>query len=219
MRGIGRADRERARGARARHRAHERIRAIACRSSFPAASSSASRLPARSSSSPISCCSTSRLSALDLKLREEMRDEIHRIVRELSITTVFVTHDQGEALVLSDLVAVMNDGVIEQLDTPQADLSHARDRASSPISSAVPMCSPAAQCRRTPALFDTDAGIALPIARDGADRRPSRSGRKTSMLVGRDRRRCGTSAPSSSARASSAVVIEYTRRDGERPSI
>jgi putative spermidine/putrescine transport system ATP-binding protein len=58
------------------------------------------------------------LSALDLKLREEMRDEIHRIVRELNITTVFVTHDQGEALVLSDLVAVMNDGMIEQLGTP-----------------------------------------------------------------------------------------------------
>ena len=55
------------------------------------------------------------LSALDLKLREEMRDEIHRIVRELGITTVFVTHDQGEALVLSDLVAVMNAGRVEQM--------------------------------------------------------------------------------------------------------
>ena len=59
------------------------------------------------------------LSALDLKLREEMRDEIHRIVRELKLTTVFVTHDQGEALVLSDLVAVMSDGRIEQLDAPR----------------------------------------------------------------------------------------------------
>jgi putative spermidine/putrescine transport system ATP-binding protein len=59
------------------------------------------------------------LSALDLKLREEMRDEIYRIVRELNITTVFVTHDQGEALVLSDLVAVMNAGQIEQFATPQ----------------------------------------------------------------------------------------------------
>lgn len=58
------------------------------------------------------------LSALDLKLREEMRDEINRIVRELKITTVFVTHDQSEALVLSDYVAVMNGGVVEQLDTP-----------------------------------------------------------------------------------------------------
>ena len=59
------------------------------------------------------------LSALDLKLREEMRDEIHRIVRGLGITTVFVTHDQGEALVLSDVVAVMNAGVIEQIGSPQ----------------------------------------------------------------------------------------------------
>jgi putative spermidine/putrescine transport system ATP-binding protein len=59
------------------------------------------------------------LSALDLKLREEMRDEIHRIVRELGITTVFVTHDQGEALVLSDLVAVMNAGRVEQLASPR----------------------------------------------------------------------------------------------------
>ncbi|HEX9448004.1 MAG TPA: ABC transporter ATP-binding protein [Dongiaceae bacterium] len=58
------------------------------------------------------------LSALDLKLREEMRDEINRIVRELKITTVFVTHDQSEALVLSDFVAVMNSGLVEQLDTP-----------------------------------------------------------------------------------------------------
>ena len=59
------------------------------------------------------------LSALDLKLREEMRDEIHRIVRELGITTIFVTHDQGEALVLSDLVAVMNAGQVEQLAAPR----------------------------------------------------------------------------------------------------
>ena len=59
------------------------------------------------------------LSALDLKLREEMRDEIHRIVRSLGITTVFVTHDQGEALVLSDLVAVMNAGRVEQIASPR----------------------------------------------------------------------------------------------------
>jgi putative spermidine/putrescine transport system ATP-binding protein len=59
------------------------------------------------------------LSALDLKLREEMREEIYRIVRELNITTVFVTHDQSEALVLSTKVAVMNAGAIEQLDTPE----------------------------------------------------------------------------------------------------
>jgi spermidine/putrescine ABC transporter ATP-binding subunit len=58
------------------------------------------------------------LSNLDLKLREEMRIEILAIQRRLGIATVFVTHDQGEALVLSDRVAVMNGGRIEQFGTP-----------------------------------------------------------------------------------------------------
>ncbi len=58
------------------------------------------------------------LSNLDLKLREEMRVEIVAIQRRLGITTVFVTHDQGEALVMSDRIAVMNDGRIEQIGDP-----------------------------------------------------------------------------------------------------
>ena len=58
------------------------------------------------------------LSNLDLKLREEMRVEIAGIQRRLGITTVFVTHDQGEALVMSDRIAVMNAGRIEQLGRP-----------------------------------------------------------------------------------------------------
>jgi ABC-type Fe3+/spermidine/putrescine transport system ATPase subunit len=58
------------------------------------------------------------LSNLDLKLREEMRVEIAALQRRLGITTVFVTHDQGEALVMSDRIAVMNAGRIEQLGGP-----------------------------------------------------------------------------------------------------
>jgi putative spermidine/putrescine transport system ATP-binding protein len=58
------------------------------------------------------------LSNLDLKLREEMRVEIAGLQRRLRITTVFVTHDQGEALVMSDRVAVMNAGRLEQVGTP-----------------------------------------------------------------------------------------------------
>ena len=58
------------------------------------------------------------LSNLDLKLREEMRVEIAGLQRSLGITTVFVTHDQGEALVMSDRVAVMNAGRIEQIGRP-----------------------------------------------------------------------------------------------------
>src|SRR5687767_11695204 len=58
------------------------------------------------------------LSNLDLKLREEMRVEIAGLQRRLGITTVFVTHDQGEALVMSDRIAVMNAGRIEQIGEP-----------------------------------------------------------------------------------------------------
>jgi putative spermidine/putrescine transport system ATP-binding protein len=58
------------------------------------------------------------LSNLDLKLREEMRVEIAELQRALAITTVFVTHDQSEALVMSDRIAVMNAGRIEQVGRP-----------------------------------------------------------------------------------------------------
>jgi ABC-type Fe3+/spermidine/putrescine transport system ATPase subunit len=58
------------------------------------------------------------LSNLDLKLREEMRVEIAGLQRRLGITTVFVTHDQGEALVMSDRIAVMNAGRLEQVGRP-----------------------------------------------------------------------------------------------------
>jgi spermidine/putrescine transport system ATP-binding protein len=58
------------------------------------------------------------LAALDRKLREEMRAELRDIQRTVGITTVFVTHDQHEALSLSDRIAVMNAGRIEQLGVP-----------------------------------------------------------------------------------------------------
>jgi spermidine/putrescine ABC transporter ATP-binding subunit len=59
------------------------------------------------------------LAALDRKLREGMRDELRAIQRSVGITTVFVTHDQAEALGLSDRIAVMNRGRIEQLGAPR----------------------------------------------------------------------------------------------------
>jgi ABC-type Fe3+/spermidine/putrescine transport system ATPase subunit len=58
------------------------------------------------------------LGALDLKLREQMQVELKQIQRDLGITFIFVTHDQEEALTLSDRVAVFNNGRIEQLGTP-----------------------------------------------------------------------------------------------------
>ena len=63
------------------------------------------------------------LAALDLKLREAMQFELKRIQREVGITFVFVTHDQGEALTMSDRIAVMNEGRVEQIGTPE-DIYH-----------------------------------------------------------------------------------------------
>lgn len=59
------------------------------------------------------------LSNLDAKLRIEMRNAIKRIQQQIGITTVYVTHDQEEALAVSDRIAVMNNGVIQQTGTPQ----------------------------------------------------------------------------------------------------
>src|SRR5215212_9613574 len=59
------------------------------------------------------------LSNLDAKLREEMRTEIRRIQKTLGITTVYVTHDQSEAMTLSDRIVVMNRGKIEQVAPPR----------------------------------------------------------------------------------------------------
>ena len=58
------------------------------------------------------------LSALDAKIRVSLRSEIREIQRELGITTIFVTHDQEEALTMSDRVVVMNGGIAEQVGTP-----------------------------------------------------------------------------------------------------
>lgn len=58
------------------------------------------------------------LSNLDAKLREEMRTEIRRIQQTLNITSVYVTHDQIEAMTLSDRIVVMNEGVIDQIGSP-----------------------------------------------------------------------------------------------------
>ena len=59
------------------------------------------------------------LAALDLKLRKDMQKELRRIQRQLGITFVFVTHDQEEALTMSDRVVVMDGGKIQQIGTPQ----------------------------------------------------------------------------------------------------
>ncbi|WP_333773760.1 ABC transporter ATP-binding protein [Streptomyces sp. IBSBF 3136] len=68
------------------------------------------------------------LAALDLKLRRQMQVELKQIQREVGITFVFVTHDQDEALTMSDRIAVMNEGRIEQCGTPEDVYEHPASR-------------------------------------------------------------------------------------------
>ena len=89
------------------------------------------------------------LSALDAKVRASLRDEIRRIQTELGITTLFVTHDQEEALAISDRIGVMSQGRLEQLGTPDRDLPPPVDRVRRPLHrldepAARPTCSTAA---------------------------------------------------------------------------
>ena len=82
------------------------------------------------------------LGALDLKLRKQMQVELKRIQQEVGITFIFVTHDQEEAMTMSDRIAVMNNGKYEQLGDP-ASLYERPRRASSPASWASATCWPA----------------------------------------------------------------------------
>ena len=80
-------------------------------------------------------CSTSR-SAPSTKLREQMQVELKEIQSEVGITFLYVTHDQEEALTMSDRIAVFNDGRIEQVGPPDEIYERPATRASSAASSA-----------------------------------------------------------------------------------
>ena len=115
MRGVPKADRREHGRRSALGSVRLQISSTACRTSFPVASSSAWRSPAPSSSEPQVLLLDEPFGALDRKLREALQVELREVTRSLAITSIFVTHDQEEALVLSDRVAVMNTGRIEQI--------------------------------------------------------------------------------------------------------
>ena len=76
------------------------------------------------------------LSNLDAKLRVQMRTAVSRLQNQLGTTTVYVTHDQTEAMTLGDRVVVMRGGVVQQVGSPAGALRPARATCSSPGSSA-----------------------------------------------------------------------------------
>ena len=77
---------------------------------------------------PAIICMDEPLSNLDAKLRVQLRNELKKMQREFGITTIYVTHDQEEALTLSDRIAVFNKGRIEQIGTPNEVYNHSATR-------------------------------------------------------------------------------------------
>lgn len=75
---------------------------------------------------PAIICMDEPLSNLDAKLRVQLRNELKKMQREFGITTIYVTHDQEEALTLSDCIAVFNKGIIEQIGGPNEIYNHSK---------------------------------------------------------------------------------------------
>ena len=75
---------------------------------------------------PAIICMDEPLSNLDAKLRVQLRNELKKMQKDFGITTIYVTHDQEEALTLSDRIAVFNKGVIEQIGTPNEVYNHSQ---------------------------------------------------------------------------------------------
>ena len=73
---------------------------------------------------PAIICMDEPLSNLDAKLRVQLRNELKKMQREFGITTIYVTHDQTEAMTLGDRIVIMKDGVIQQIGTPQEVFNH-----------------------------------------------------------------------------------------------
>ena len=147
--------------------------------SSPAASGSASPSPGRWSTGPQVLLLDEPLGALDLKLRREMQIELKQLQRDVGITFVFVTHDQEEALTMSDRIAVFNDGRIEQVATP-AELYEAP--ASSFVAGFVGtsnlLTGEAARARARPRGHVLDPAREDPPRRHRRGRRPARPGHR-----------------------------------------
>ena len=132
------------------------------------------------------------LGALDLKLREEMQIELKAIQQQVGITFIYVTHDQEEALTMSDRIAVFNQGRIEQIGAPGRGLRAARDAVRGRASSAPRTCSPA---RPPQAIVGSDGHVHRPARED-----PPRPSRTPSRRPTRSARRARSARSSTSAR-------------------
>ena len=143
------------------------------------------------------------LSNLDAKLRVEMRNVIKQIQHQIGITTVYVTHDQEEALAISDRIAVMNDGVIQQIGTPK----HIYQRpANEFVSTFIGLSNLLdAECRANTLIFGDEYRVPVKTLREGASGKVHVAVRPEEFIIHTD----GT--PGISAEVTSSVFLGMTQ--------
>ena len=158
------------------------------------------------------------LGALDLKLREQMQVELKALQRQVGITFVYVTHDQGEALSMSDRLAVFDHGRIEQIGTPGRDLRASRDRLRGRLRRRLQRRATASSPRRLTGSAEpfSDPSGADPPGRSGA----ARPATAPLSATGVDRRRRCTWARPRATRCSldgggQLLVLEQNGDDAE----
>jgi multiple sugar transport system ATP-binding protein len=114
------------------------------------------------------------LSNLDAKLRVQMRAEIARLQHDLDVTTIYVTHDQIEAMTMGDRVAVIRKGMLQQVDTPQALYEHPRNIfVAGFIGSPAMNLLEASLARAGDTLVVQLGDVVLPVAQELLDARPA----------------------------------------------
>jgi multiple sugar transport system ATP-binding protein len=124
------------------------------------------------------------LSNLDAKLRVQMRSEIARIQDELQVTTMYVTHDQIEAMTMGDRVAVLRKGVLQQADTPQKLYDHPRNLfVAGFIGSPAMNMVEAALARRDGGLVAEFGGIGLDVPEEVVSFRPELKGYEGNRVI------------------------------------
>ncbi|QSX00699.1 ABC transporter ATP-binding protein [Haloterrigena alkaliphila] len=151
------------------------------------------------------------LSNLDAKLRSQMRTELQRIQEELGVTTIYVTHDQTEAMTMSDRIAVLNDGRLMQVGTPLECYHRPANRFVADFIGD-PSMNFVDVTRRDDALVTTDGGLTYPLAADVA----ANLGDATDLVLGvrpEDVEIDGGSAADEHTVAATIDVIEPTGDD------
>ena len=176
--------------------------------SSPAVSSSASRWRRALVNRPAALLLDEPLGALDLKLRKEMQLELKDLQQRTGTTFVYVTHDQEEAMTMSDRIAVMNGGVVEQLATPRELYQRPASAFVAGFIGTSNLIDAAGRPRATPACWRWTS------ARASGSWRPSRT--VSAPPAAAPRSRCGRSGSSSRAATVGRARVARRRHRGRR---